>query len=101
MPFTPELCHAGRILARINRKVLADESGIDAERIREFEEGAGDIGDTSLDKLKAALEALGVIFLPEEDESGVGIRLKFTGSENRRILNWEGEGGRARSDNVV
>ena len=52
-------------------------------------------------ELKVTLEALGVVFLPEDKEGGVGIRLKFTESETRRILNWEGEGGRVNQDDVV
>lgn len=101
MSFTPALCHAARILAEVDRKVLSDESGIAEDRIEEFENGTAELGDTTAEKLKSALEALGIIFLPEEEEGGVGIRRKFTEGENRRILNWEGEGGRADSDNVV
>ena len=101
MSFKPELCHAARILARVDRPTLANESGIAEERIEEFENGTAELGDNSVDKLKASLEALGVIFLPEEEEGGVGVRLKFTGSETRRILNWEGEGGRVDHDDVV
>lgn len=101
MTFTPELCHAARILARIDRPTLSAESGIAEDRIEEFENGTAELGDNSAEKLQATLEALGVVFLPEEQEGGVGVRLKFTGSETRRILNWEGEGGRVDHDDVV
>nr|WP_272213160.1 helix-turn-helix transcriptional regulator [Marinicella sp. W31]MDC2879108.1 helix-turn-helix transcriptional regulator [Marinicella sp. W31] len=101
MTLTPELCHAARILAHIDREALAHESGIPEDKIAEFENGTADFGATSQDKLKGTLEALGVMFLPEENEGGIGIRLKFTESETRRILNWEGEGGRVDQDDVV
>lgn len=101
MTVTPELCHAARILARIDRSALASESGIAEDKIEAFENGTAELGETMGEKLKTALEALGVIFLPEEKEGGIGIRRKFTESETRRILNWEGEGGRVDQDDVV
>ncbi|WP_246750369.1 XRE family transcriptional regulator [Martelella lutilitoris] len=101
MTLTPELCHAARILAHIDREALAHESGLAEDKIAEFENGTAEFGEASRDKLKVTLEALGVVFLPEEKEGGVGIRLKFTESETRRILNWEGEGGRVNQDDVV
>ncbi|MET3601374.1 hypothetical protein [Martelella mangrovi] len=101
MNLTPELCHAARILARIDRARLAAESGLAEDRIAAFEEGTGEPGDSMREKLQTTLEALGIVFLPEEAEGGIGVRLKFTESETRRILNWEGEGGRANEDDVV
>ncbi|WP_180898183.1 XRE family transcriptional regulator [Martelella soudanensis] len=101
MTLTPELCHAARILARIDRSTLAAESGLSEDRIEEFENGTAELGDNSAEKLKSTLQALGVVLLPEEEAGGVGVRLKFTGSETRRILNWEGEGGRVNQDDVV
>ena len=101
MTFTPALCHAARILARINRTALARESGIAEDKIEAFENGTAELGETMAETLKTALEALGVIFLPEEKDGGVGIRLKFTESETRRIMSWEGEGGRVDQDDVM
>ena len=39
MTLTPELCHAARILAHIDREALAHESGLAEDKIAEFENG--------------------------------------------------------------
>ena len=101
MNLTPELCHAARILARVDHATLSSESGLTEDRIAAFENGKGELGESMLEKLKAALEGLGIVFLPEESEGGVGIRLKFTDNEARRINKWEGEGGRVDDDDAV
>ncbi|AJY47824.1 hypothetical protein [Martelella endophytica] len=101
MNITPELCHAARILAHIDRSALSQESGLAEDQIAAFEEGTGDLGEAMREKIGTTLEALGVIFLPEDKEGGAGLRLKFTEGETRRILNWEGEGGRVNQDDVV
>lgn len=101
MILTSELCQAARVLAQIDRPTLSAESGVSDDKIKAFEEGIADLGDETREKLKTTLESLGISFLPEEGEGGVGLRLKFTKSEARRIVDWEGEGGRANQDDVV
>ena len=49
--------------------------------------------------LKSALETLGAVFI-EENGGGIGVRLKFTESEAKRIARLEAEGGVVASDRV-
>lgn len=49
--------------------------------------------------LENALQDLGAVFI-EENGGGIGVRLKFTDSEAKRIARLEGEGGITASDRV-
>ncbi|MNF18842.1 hypothetical protein D3C80_2231880 [compost metagenome] len=49
--------------------------------------------------LKSALENAGAVFL-SEGERGIGVRLKFTRSEARRLSILESEGGVVGDDEV-
>ena len=52
-----------------------------------------------LDRLRQALEAGGATFIAENG-GGVGVRLKFSRSDVRRIATLEGEGGTVAMDDV-
>lgn len=99
MILTPEIVGAARALAKISRERLAERAGLSANELAAFEEGLAGLDRDSLAGLRQAIEHFGVELLPEE-ESGVGIRLKFNVQETGQILNWEGEGGRSGEDDV-
>lgn len=96
---TASQCRAARALTDISRAILSEASGISESEIRDFENKLAEPGDTTIQALETALESLGAIFLPE-DNYGIGVRLKFTGSEQRRISTLENEGGPTAPDEV-
>lgn len=93
------LCRAARALVEISRGKLALLSAVDEGTIEGFERGIATPDAETIRRLKAALEDLGAVFIPE-DRRGAGVRLKFTESERRRIATLENEGGPARNDDV-
>lgn len=96
---TGPLCRAARALVEIDLPALATVCGLDAEAIDAFERKLGQPDAATIKRLIAALEDLGAVFIPE-DARGVGVRLKFTESERRRLATLEGEGGIVRADDV-
>jgi hypothetical protein len=50
-------------------------------------------------RIEAALEEAGVLFI-RENGGGIGVRLKFTASEAKRIATLENEGGAVGLDDV-
>jgi transcriptional regulator with XRE-family HTH domain len=66
---------AARALIGWSQAKLAETSGVAASVINEFETGAPDrIVNEAVDKVRAALEAAGVVFLPKDDGGGIGVR---------------------------
>jgi transcriptional regulator with XRE-family HTH domain len=69
---------AARALIGWSTSKLADTAGVPLSTINEFETGAPDYAanEAGIDKICAALEAAGVVFLPKEDGvGGIGVRL--------------------------
>jgi hypothetical protein len=100
MAMTPEQCKAARILAKIDGDALAAVAGVDLNAIRAFESGVTRSDAELAARLALVLENLGVIFLPEENGCGAGIRLKFDRAATRQLDRWESEGGVAAEDDV-
>lgn len=73
----PEQCRAARALLDWSREQLATASQVAHRTIVDFERGARDPRQTTLDEIRRALEAAGVIFVAENGE-GPGVRLKKT-----------------------
>jgi transcriptional regulator with XRE-family HTH domain len=96
---TGPLCRAARALVEISRAQLAAFSRVDEAAIERFERKLAALDAPDIVRLTAALEQLGAVFIPE-DKRGVGVRLKFTASERRRLQTLEGEGGIVRADDV-
>lgn len=96
---TGSQCRAGRALVEVTRAKLATRSGVDETVIEQFERKLQRPEADAIAALEAALEALGAVFLPENG-GGIGVRLKFTESEARRIARLEAEGGIVASDRV-
>lgn len=75
---TAEQLRAARALRRWDQAVLAERSGVSVETIKRLEKMDGRLTTTrvaTLDALRTALEAAGVIFVAENGE-GPGVRLK-------------------------
>ncbi|EXL09012.1 hypothetical protein BG36_23760 [Aquamicrobium defluvii] len=85
---------AGRVLAGIGQDRLAKLANISVTTLRRMESSEGPASGlpNNVRAVKAALEKLGVRFIPENG-GGAGVRLKFNSSEVRRIATLEGEGG--------
>ena len=68
---------AARALIGWSQMKLAETSGVPVSAINEFETGSsGHFAEEALDKMRAALEAAGVVFLPKDDGGGIGVRLR-------------------------
>jgi len=92
-------CRAGRALVEITRGQLAVRSRVDELIIEQFERNIELPGPNAITSIQKALEELGAVFIAENG-GGVGVRLKFSKSEARRISRLEGEGGIVASDDV-
>lgn len=99
MQLTGPLCRAARSLVQWPRTQLASESGVPKSALRAFERGDVDPGEAAKIALKRALEAAGAVFL-DEDNLGVGVRLRFTARDVKQIRRLEGEGGPVGEDDV-
>ena len=75
MPLTPAQCRAARALLNWSQAQLAEASKIATKTIANFELGKRQPHDRTLDDLRDALEAAGVIFVAENGD-GPGVRLR-------------------------
>jgi len=74
---TSEQIRAARALLRMEQKDLAEKSGVSLPSIKRLEGMDGDLTATrvsTVDAIKKALEAAGVLFIPENG-GGAGVRL--------------------------
>jgi len=101
MSMTPAQCHAGRILAEVDRNTLASKAGLSAEAVFAFETCGASLPPRDVGKLQDALEAFGVRFVAEDSAGGVGVRLKFDRAQVDQLSAWESEGGIAADDEVA
>jgi transcriptional regulator with XRE-family HTH domain len=92
-------CRAARALAELSREMLARLSEIDEATIERFERKLARPEDAEIAGIRAALEAAGIVFIPENG-GGAGVRLKFNASETKRIATLESEGGIVGLDDV-
>lgn len=99
MAITGAQCRAGRALAELSREMLSKLSKVDAVVIEHFERKVDKPDAATVEAIAAALETAGIVLLPENG-GGVGVRLKFTASEARRIAALENEGGNVGLDDV-
>lgn len=96
---TGSQCRAARALVEISRQLLATLSGIDEDTIARFERKLETPAEKAIGTLQTTLEKAGAIFIPE-GERGLGVQLKFTRSEARRLSILESEGGLVANDEV-
>ena len=92
-------CKAARTLIELSRERLSSFSGIEIGVIELFERKLDTPDNIVLEALQKALEDAGAVFIPENG-GGIGVRLKFTRSEAKRISALEAEGGIVGYDDV-
>jgi hypothetical protein len=97
---TPAQSRAGRALVGWSVAQLAEATAIPADRIEQFEAETLSPAVDCQRAVRTALEANGVLFLPEQSSVGVGVRLKFPRLTVKRLQTWEGEGGPAGDDDI-
>lgn len=97
---SPDLARAGRALAQVSAAVIADAADLDRDQVREFEKRRRPLHDEQVQRLQAALEQFGVVFVPEDEDHGYGVRQKFNSQKVRQIERWEGEGGPVADDDI-
>ena len=68
---------AARALIGCSQSKLAETAGVPAATIEAVETGAPNrvANEAAVEKIRAALEAAGVVFLPKEGGGGIGVRL--------------------------
>ncbi|WP_455271681.1 XRE family transcriptional regulator [Rhizobium herbae] len=96
---TGSQCRAARALVEVSSRLLATLSGIDEETTARFERKLDTPAEEVILTLQTALEAAGALFIAE-GERGLGVQLKFTRSEARRLSVLESEGGLVANDEV-
>ena len=97
---TAAQCRAGRALIEWSQQQLSQSASIDVQTIADFEKRFRAADETTRRRLRAALEAAGVVFVAENG-GGAGARLKFSREEVWEVNRWEGEGGVTGEDDVL
>lgn len=100
MIYTGPQARAARILVQWPRDHVARLAEVTEAALTAFESGGGELDEAERGRLCAALESGGAIFLAEDENGGVGVRLKFTAKDARAINRMENEGGPVGSDDV-
>ena len=72
---TPAQCRAARAMVQMSQDDLARSAGVAPQTLIAFELGQRKPYESTLGKLRAALESAGVVFLAENG-GGPGVRLK-------------------------
>lgn len=72
---TPAQCRAGRALLNWSQQQLADSAKVGVVTVRQFEREGAQPRHATLDVIRRALEAGGVIFV-DENGAGPGVRLR-------------------------
>ena len=70
----PAQVRAARALIGWSQAKLAEKSGVPVSLVERLETEAAD--HLANDKLRAALEAAGVVFIPKDGGGGIGVRLR-------------------------
>ena len=73
---SPDQCRAARGLLRWTQPRLADASGIGLSTLNRFEKETRPPKEKVVRRLQATLEEVGVEFLFESEQGGIGVRLK-------------------------
>lgn len=96
---TGSQCRAARALIDFSRERLGISADVSVETIVRFERKLAAPTDGEVFALQTALETAGAVFIPDNG-GGIGVRLKFTRSEAKRIAILENEGGIVAPDRV-
>ncbi|WP_138470852.1 helix-turn-helix domain-containing protein [Poseidonocella sp. HB161398] len=72
---TPAQCRAARALLEMTQPKLAEAAGLGLSTVVDLEKSRRVVSNQAIAAIRAALEAAGVEFIPENG-GGVGVRLK-------------------------
>lgn len=97
---TASQCRAARALLEWSQVQLSQAASIDIQTIADFEKRFRAADETTRRRLRAALEAAGVVFIAENG-GGAGARLKFNREEVWEVNRWEDEGGVPGEDDIL
>ena len=97
---TSSQSRAGRALIEWSQQELSQAASIDLQTIADFEKRFKSPDETTRRRLRATLEAAGVVFIAENG-GGAGVRLKFSREEVWEVNRWEDEGGVAGEDDIL
>lgn len=97
---TAAQCRAARALIEWTQAQLSQSASIDIQTIADFERRVRKADETTRRRLRAALEAAGVVFI-SEDGGGAGARLRFSREEVWEVNRWENEGGLPGEDDIL
>ena len=97
---TADLARAARALAQVSLTYVAEHADLDRQQLKNFERHRADLVAGEKLRLRQTLEVFGVLFIPEDDQGGYGVRRKFTRTKVKRLENWENEGGPAYEDDI-
>ncbi|OJT94849.1 MAG: DNA-binding protein [Alphaproteobacteria bacterium 65-7] len=100
MTITAAQARAARALVQWPRDHVARLAGLEVALLEAIEQGRAELDATIAERLQNALESGGALFIPESDDRGVGVRLKFSSIVVQAIDSWEDEGGAVGSDDV-
>jgi DNA-binding XRE family transcriptional regulator len=75
MLITPAQCRAARAMAFITQPALAASAGIGLSTVVDFEKERRQVAPATVAAIRAALEAAGVVFLPENG-NGPGVAMR-------------------------
>lgn len=101
MNITGPQVHAARVLIEWPKEKVARLSGLASETLTAFERGNVDPGDTARAAVQATLEEGGAVFIAEDGDFGVGVRLKWTHKDARQLNRLENEGGVPADDDIL
>ncbi|KRB42054.1 helix-turn-helix domain-containing protein [Phenylobacterium sp. Root700] len=73
---SPAQIRMARAALGISVKALAERSAVADSTIHRFESNKGGMQTGTLDRIQAALEAEGVVFISADAQGGPGVRLK-------------------------
>jgi transcriptional regulator with XRE-family HTH domain len=99
---TGRLISAARALTGISHSDLASATKMSLSRLTQLEAGgsAPVPSEHEANAVSRALESFGVVFIPEGDGMGAGVRLKFLRQDAKQIGRLENEGGMVGEDDV-
>jgi transcriptional regulator with XRE-family HTH domain len=97
---TAAQCRAARALIEWSQQQLSQAASIDLQTVADFEKRFRSPDETTRRRLRATLEAAGVVFIAENG-GGAGARLKFSREEVWEVNRWEDEGGTPGEDDIL
>ncbi len=93
---------AARGLAGVSQADFARAAGLSLDQLDRVERGGSAFVAEAwaTEALLRGLEHFGVVLLPETQDFGAGVRLKFTRQDVRQLVRLESEGGVVASDDA-